>query len=338
MLHAPDPDVSTSHTWWGLTYDQERARLMWMAPPNPGEWDAGGYEGPPLRIYDTQAQDGWGLIMTDPPFFRVSLGATPEYVPDRDVVVFYSNNWNGAGMQQYDPVANAWTRLLTVDEIYYGNPDAPPREAIITYNSANDVLVGFLEREVFVYDFDANAWTRVLEDAGDEEFSARDNRSGSDYDPFSDLHYFFTGGRLFAYDLGANTMTDLEVEGVPEGGMAYFDRDFGVLVMYDNTSSHVVYRHAPAPDPGDDESGSSEGGDTSTTGPSLPPDPTAATTTGAPPDETSTSGSDTGTASPPAEDPASDTGGCSCRHTTTPAPSLLWLTAFALFRRRRRTT
>lgn len=338
MLHAPDPDVSPSHTWWGFTYDQARARVYWMAPATPGAWDAGDYEGPPLRVYDTQAPDGWGLVMTEPPHIRVSLAAALEYIPNRDVMLFHSNQWNGSGLQQYDPVANAWTQLIPQAELYFDNPDAPPAEAIITYNSVDDVLVGFLDRSVYVYDFDANAWTRVLEDAIPEGLRVSDSVSGSDYDPFSNVHYVLTGGLLFAYDVASNTMTDLQVEEAPDFGMAYFDREHAVLVMYDESSSHVVYRHAaaPDPDPGQSESGSDDDGGSSSEDGTPPPADDDGSTTDASAGETTSPGStsDVGTSDAP-EGSMSDDSGCGCR-SSAPGGALGWLALLALLTLRRR--
>ena len=336
MLHAPDAGVSTSHTWWGLTYDQARARVIWMAPPQPGDWDTGDYEGPPMRVYDTQAQDGWGLIMTEPPHIRVSLASTLEYIPGRDVMIFHSNNWNGSGLQQYDPVANAWTELIAQEELYFDNPDAPPAEAIITYNSGDDVLVGFLDRSVYVYDFDANAWTRVLEEAIPEGMRVSDSVSGSDYDPHANLHYVLTGGLLFAYDVASNTMTDLQVEEAPDFGMAYYDRQHAVLVMYDETSSHVVYRHAapPEPEPGDDESGSGSGDASSSEGGEPPPAGTGTSTTDDDAGDATSAGSEGGTSAAPADAP-SDADGCGCSSARSGALPWLVVLAVPAFRRRR---
>ena len=289
MLHAPDPDVSPSHTWWGLTYDQARAQVLWMAPATPGAWDQGGYEGPPLRSYDTQSQSGWELVMTPPPHIRVSLGAALEYIPNRDVMLFHSNQWNGSGLQQYDPVAGTWTELIPQADLYFDNPDAPPAEAIVTYNSVQDVLVGFLGRSVYVYDFDDNLWTRVLQNVADDEINITDSRAGSDYDPFSDLHFVLVDGGLFAYDVASNSFDAIDVEAPPDFGMVYFDREHGVLVAYDETESHFVYRHEAAPDRPDE--GGSTGTGSDGDGGSSSGD-AAMTTTGHGSDESTTTSTD----------------------------------------------
>lgn len=343
MLHAPDPGVSPSHTWWGFTYDPVRSQVLWISASSI--WDTGGYEGPPLRVYDTVAQNGWSLLETEPPI-NAPVASALEYIPNRDLFVFYSNRWNGSGMHTLDPLTNAWTELIPQPDLYFDNPDAPPGESIIAYNSVNDVLVGFLGRSVYVYGFDDNEWVRVLDDAGDDTVNISDSQSGSDYDPYSDLHYVQTQGRLFAYDVQTNTFEDLEVELAPDFAMTYFDRGLGVVVLYDETSSHVVYRHAALPEPGDDDdddgddddddagdsTGNGDGGaagDASTG--SLPADDDGGVSTGDEDDDAETS-SDGSTAG----QETSDEAGCSCRSGSPAAACLLPLLILAGSRPRRR--
>ena len=332
MLHAPDPDVSPSHTWWGFTYDHARARALWISAASI--WDTGGYEGPPLRVYDTVAQTGWGLLETTPPI-DAPVASALEYIPNRDLLVFYSNRWNGSGMHTLDPKTNAWTELIPQPDLYFDNPDAPPGESIITYNSVNDVLVGFLGRSVYVYAFDDNTWVRVLEDV-------TDSQSGSDYDPYSDLHYVQTQGRLFAYDVQANTFKDLEVELAPDFAMTYFDRGLGVVVLYDESSSHVVYRHAALPEPGDDDDDDddSDDGDDDRGESTGDGDDGAGneTSTGGVPtdDDDGVSGGDVEGAETSMGDPGPETAdeaGCSCRPG---AGSTAWLVQLLLVGARRR--
>ena len=341
MLHAPDEGIEPSHTWWGLTYDASRHVLVWMEPSGGiSNWGSGGYEGPPMRTYDTEAQTGWGLIMTDPPYINVSLAAALEYIPSRDVYMFHSNQWNGSGLQEYDPNTNAWTELIPQEELYFDNPDAPPAEALITYNSEQDVLVGFLDRSIYVYAFDTNTWTRVLDDAVPEGVRVSDSQAGTDYDPDADLHYVLAGGSLFAYDVTTNSMTDVEAEAPPEFGMIFYDRTFGVVVAYDETSAHWIYRHADLPPGGDDSDGAE-------TGPGEEGSTSEPAESGEPPAETSTDEETAGTTAPPitgtdgsedstAAEDDSDASGCACRSTSSRTPVGLFLLLLLCARRGRR--
>ena len=236
MQHAPTPDVSPSHTWWGLTYDTERGRLLWMA--SRAKWPAAGK--PPLMAYDFS--DGWQPVETRPGI-AASPGGALTYLPGRDVVLWYNNNWNGSGLHALDPDTGIWQQWLSRSAVYSGNEDAPSREAIVNHDSRHDVLVAFLDHAVFVYDIEDNEWTRRHKNL--IPVRMHDKLAASDYDPVNDVHMIYASNRLFAYHYESDRLEELTGPSTPslDTAMGYFDRDHEVFVLYDETPRMYVYRY-----------------------------------------------------------------------------------------------
>lgn len=199
MLHPPDEGVMPSHTWWGLTYDSRRRRLLWMAPTGGiGSWPTASPDAPPLMAYTPESPAiGWAQLPTSP--IRISLAGALEYVPSRDVVLWYGNQWNGSGLQSLDPETNLWTELIPQEEVYFDNPNAPPASAIVDLDPRHDVLVGFQGRDAYEYRFDTNEWLRVID--GGLPGAVAEVTGSAAFDTMNGVHLVLSDeGGLFAYD------------------------------------------------------------------------------------------------------------------------------------------
>lgn len=244
MLHAPEPGVEPSHTWWGLTYDTKRRRVLWMA--TRADWPLAKAGGPPLMAYDPQARNGWRHVPTKPDI-RIAPGGSLTYLPNRDRILWYGNTWHGSGLQELDPETGVWQELLSQQHVYFDNPDSPGSAAIINHDSTHDVLVGFLNHAIHVYDFETNRWTRRHQDI--LPVRVREAGATTDYDPVNDVHMIYSSGRLFAYHHGDDRLEELTQEPImgKRTSAGYFDREHEVFVLYNGTPRVYVYRYGEPP-------------------------------------------------------------------------------------------
>jgi len=244
MLYAPEPCVEPSHTWWGLTYDIKRHRVLWMATRS--DWPLAKSGGPPLMAFDTQAQEGWTHVATRPDI-RIAPGGSLTYLPNRDRVLWYGNTWHGAGLHELHPDTGVWRQLLSQQHVYFDNPDSPGSAAIINHDSTHDVLVAFLDHGIHVYDVDENRWTRRHRDI--LPVRVREAGATTDYDPVNDVHMIYSAGRLFAYHYDDDRLEELTDEPIMEKrtSAGYFDREHEVFVLYNGTPRVYVYRYGEPP-------------------------------------------------------------------------------------------
>jgi hypothetical protein len=198
MLHKPDAGASPVHTWWGFTYDQKRDLAYWMCVAGP--WLSGT---PPLFVYDPYAQSGW-TIKSHPsgtPNIR-SQGSQFEYIPDKDICIWYDKQWNGSGMLEWNPETNTWTELLGQSYTYHGCDTCPQQEAVTNYDSLENVLISMRDSNIYRYDMDGNTWHHM----NSGPFTARDNGSGYAYDPDNGVHVLVDDRQIFAYRASTNTV------------------------------------------------------------------------------------------------------------------------------------
>jgi hypothetical protein len=247
MIHKPDAGVEPCHTWWGLTYDRKGDQLYWMNSAG-WVWSMDGYGGPPFRNYDPYAQNGWDIVRASQPYPGPSTmqGGSLEYIPGRDITIWYGCQWNGSGMWFYNRTTHKWTQLLGRYDVY-GEANAPQAEAVMNYDRTHDVLVSALRGDIFTYSFKTNTWQKKTSGS----FYASDSRSAFTYDPCNAIHLHYSQGALMAYDYGSNSITNLTPKGdamFSNTAMCYYDEQHKVFVFYNEGSKHYVYRYKKTSD------------------------------------------------------------------------------------------
>lgn len=256
MLHKPDCDT-TGHTWWGLTYNQEKDLLYWMSPQVNGgatftHWALLQNARPPMAVFDPYAQTGWTVHPNKGSGFGIdpaNAGAL-EYVPGRNIALWYASEWNGNGLWAFNLKDSTWTQRLADSYTYLQCDSCPHSEAVMNYDPANDVLVAMKDSLVYKYDLDANQWHHVLTGSG---FSASDFRGPMMYDTLNKVHlvYYYPTGKYMIYDAAANTLKQM----IPTGNnpavtgyetMAFYHKGLNAFVFYQsrpNPGRMWVYRY-----------------------------------------------------------------------------------------------
>jgi hypothetical protein len=252
MIHKPDNGVHPCHTWWGVTYNQKTDDLYWMAAAsNTMTWTwplvASGV---PLAVYDPYAQNGWGTIPNTSPNPNdggngVSQAGILEYIPGRDIVVWYGTDAYPDGMWSYNPNTNQWTELISKYEVGGYCDSCPGMSAVANYDRHSDVLVVFDGSEIYAYSFTANSWQKK----GSSTFSGLASSSALAYDPIHNIHLHFKNGQISTYHYPTNTVQDITPTGqtlTSDMAMCYYDEKYNVFVFYDNifgNNPHYVYRY-----------------------------------------------------------------------------------------------
>jgi hypothetical protein len=252
MIHKPDDGVHPCHTWWGLTYNQKADKLYWMAAAsNTMTWTwplvASGV---PLAVYDPYAQNGWGTIPNTSPNPNdggngVSQAGILEYIPGRDIVVWYGTDAYPDGMWSYNPNTHQWTELISKYEVGGYCDSCPGMSAVANYDRHSDVLVVFDGSEIYAYSFTSNSWQKK----GNSTFSGLASSSALAYDPIHNIHLHFKDGQISTYHYPTNTVQDVTPAGqtlTSDMAMCYFDEKYNVFVFYDNifgNNPHYVYRY-----------------------------------------------------------------------------------------------
>lgn len=251
LRYPPDPEpVRPLHTWWSLAYDDRAGRLYWMAPQTAvSTWPLVEAQPDPPLVYFEPAhpEAGWRYLPTSPEV-RPGLGSAMAYLPDRGALVLWAPSWQGSGLQLLDLDTGAWQELLSHDAAYHDLAAVSPRaDAIVNYDPARGLLVGFMERDVFVYRFADNTWTKALPEG--LPVPVNDHVAGSTYLPSAGVHLISAGGRLLAYDPAENAVRDVTPDGYPDGTretMLYADARLDRVVVYEDGNPRVfVYRYGP---------------------------------------------------------------------------------------------
>ena len=286
--------VQPWHTWDGLTYDEKTRRLYWAELDSDNYKDekhrvhrnltrtyarATGQDpeklvaelkpGSSMYMYDL-AKGRWFKQLGDGPWpLMRGMGGTLQYIPDRDVTVWYAcvGNVSGGyeeGMWAFDAKANRWTNLIpggTVSGLMR-QKKAPGDEIQAAYSPRHGKLVVVNGPMTFAYDFATNAWARVA----DNPTSGLDCQSVFSCDTSAGVCLLVgkKGGQwskepwqLGAYDVGADKWEVVEVKGdalpqdIPDrwdGGQAfsgYYDAKYNAFVLYCARSGQTwAYRHA----------------------------------------------------------------------------------------------
>jgi hypothetical protein len=240
------------HTWWGVTYDPEQRRMLfmntWPADHDSAIQLVGGdpsqrYTGAPLWSFTPQT-GSWQMIRTSPPRPRAPAGAMLEYVDELKGSVWHSNNWNMRGTWLFDARRNAWSDLKPNAEHNDFKAQAPSREQVGYYDPRRHMLVSQRFGDTFHFDLATRTWKRVRAEPDKSERVpyGHDARTALYYDPVSGHGLLFDvkSGALWAYDPAKVEWTRLQPAGdrVPAGKrrLAYFDPALNVFVVIDDTT------------------------------------------------------------------------------------------------------
>ena len=247
------------HTWWGITYDETLDRVLWMSEWTGGEkryleekgmLDAAVNDDlPPLWSFDPETRE-WSLVRTPLPVPRGSKGGALNYIPNREMTIWYGAQWNGSGMWALDSHDLSWRQRLTVRETYHDpEGESPIAEYLVNFDRKHDVLVGFgKDGRIHVYDFEDNDWT-VRHEGVTSDIAP--NKTALAYDSRNGVHLLANSDGLFVYDYATNEAKRIDpVGGMPNlittrQHMIYYDTQCNVFVFYfgKSTDRHWVYRY-----------------------------------------------------------------------------------------------
>lgn len=240
------------HTWWGLTYDPEQRKMLflntWVTEQKKMAEKLGGdpkslYAGPPLWSFDPQSAQ-WKMLRTDPPYPRAIFGGMLEYVPDLKGSIWHANNWQMHGTWLYDARKNAWANLNSNGNEKSFEAESPEPEQVGCYDSKRKLILVHRHKATHHFDPAKNAWKKTIDapkDSADVPYG-HDAYAPMDYDPVSGhaLLVEFRNHQIWAYDPDQTKWTKLVPEGdpMPTGGkrLAYFDPALGVFVVIDGTT------------------------------------------------------------------------------------------------------
>ena len=283
--------VEPWHTWDGLTYDENARRLCWAVLDSDNFKDernrvhrlltrryaeATGQDaekllaqlkpGSSMYLYDP-AKGRWFRQLGEGPFPMMrGMGGSLIYIPELKKTVWYcaaqNVSPNDFAMWAYDSAANAWTDLKpnggkNIMGLVHTDKVAPGSEVQMAYSPKHRKLVAVLDKDTFVYDVAANAWSKAC---ADERNKALDSSTVFAYDSVGDVFLLLNAPKgqwdlereLRAFSLTANQWATLEPKGGTVqrreycGTAGYYDTAHNVLVVYNSTERVWVYRYKKA--------------------------------------------------------------------------------------------
>ncbi len=254
------------HTWWGLTWDAGRERLLWMnvwvAKPEKLIEQLGGdpstrYKGLPLWSFDPQ-RGQWELLRSGETAPRAMFGGLLEYIEPLGGSVWHANNWQSRGTWVLgNDDRNPWQDLAANAGAGDFDEQSPGAELVGYFDPRRKVLVTQRGRATFHFDVASSTWARVRNEGEDSEAvpDGHDARTAFVHDPVSGeglLVDLRNNGALWAYQPDSHLWRRVEVKGdaLPEGRrrLVYFDVEHGVLVVIHDRRVWA-YRHARAQHP-----------------------------------------------------------------------------------------
>ena len=237
------------HTWWGLTYDQERKELLFlntwvterkkMAELLKGD-PKDLYDGPSLWAFDP-AKAAWKPLKQEKPYPKDIFGGMLEYIPDLKGSVWHANNWQMQGTWKYDRTKNEWANLKANGGGKEFEKEAPEPEQVGYYDPARKMLIVHRHKSTHHYDVKTDAWKKVLsfdKDSAEVPYG-HDAFSTFQHDPASGhgLLLDYKANAIWSYDPDKTAWTKLSPEGdpMPKDGkrLAYFDPLRKVFVVVD---------------------------------------------------------------------------------------------------------
>jgi len=263
--------VNPVHTWWGLTYDSDAKKMLWMnvvyfhgsgaadkiakaTGKDPADLRAQLKPHSVLWMFDPEKKQ-WQCQVGEPPFPKGRCqGAMLEYVPKTKKTYWFANQWNESGLWEYDAAANKWTQLAAngIKFFYARKPKLyPGAEIVSAYDSRRHrILIGW---KTLLYELDLTKMTLTLIKE-DESVRMWDSSSVFAYDSANDACLLLGRGKgaftLSAFDCAKKTWTALTPEGAPYSGRrlaGYYDTARNAFVVY-NGARVWVYRYKRAKD------------------------------------------------------------------------------------------
>ncbi len=290
-VHFKDGDIKTknggpimpAHTWDGFTYDPRAKRLLWgmgaKAAAQPATWAyyAGESIEETIAKLDPRYTPMWMFNLINKKWIHYKtkavdtpraalrgMGATMHYIPDLGKSIWYvaAQNVSPAAyeMWAFDAVADKWEELRpnggkSVSELATKLKVSPMSEVQVAYSTKDRKLVAVLKHDTFVYDIDANTWSKAVTD---ERVFGHDAKSVFVYDQVADVFLlaFPPDGRgkalkLASFSLRTKKWTFIEPVGAPlpqtkyGGYMGYYDPVHNATVIQGRYNDRMwVYRHA----------------------------------------------------------------------------------------------
>lgn len=245
------------HTWWGITYDPEQRRLLymntWATKQDEVVRELGGdpaerFRGPPLWSFDPAAGT-WQFVRTPEPWPKILPGAMLEYVPELGGAIWHMNNWQMRKTWLFRADEQRWEDLRAK-----GFPgEAPGRELVGYYDPQRRIVVAHWKRNTFHFDPRMRQWSQTVEAAKDDESVPHgyDARTAFHFDPASGhgLLVNLRAKEIWSYDPDRATWSHLSPEGapMPTGSrlLSYVDPLRNALVVIDDTTVWA-YRYRAA--------------------------------------------------------------------------------------------
>lgn len=247
-----------AHTWWGLTYDTDRKRLLMMNTWVTDQKKMASLLGakpedlatcPPLWSFDP-ATKKWEYHRTEKPFPVAIFGGMLEYLPPMKQTMWHANNWQMHGSWLYDAGKNAWQNARANDDPKAFETEAPEPEQVGYYDPKRKQLIVQRHWSTHHYDIMTNRWKRVRQDPKDS------TEVPYGHDAYSPMCLDEPTGQGLLVEFKTNTLWSYDPETVkwkklapagdpmPTGGkrLAYADPVAGVFVIIDGTSVWA-YRH-----------------------------------------------------------------------------------------------
>jgi len=248
------------HTWWGITYDVPRRRLLymntWVSDQDQiikrlGADPATRYKGPPLWAFEPE-QKRWSMVKSERPWPRAPFASMLEYVPSIDSAIWHSNDWEQYATWLYDPKLNNWRDLKANAASGDFTKQSARPEQVAYVGPVRNLIVAHSERSTYHFDVARSQWRKVLEapkDSTDVPFG-HDARSVFYYDPVSGhgLLVELASVTVWAYDPATIKWQRLQPEGeaLPKGPghrrLAFIDPLRNVLVVT-QTDAIWAYRY-----------------------------------------------------------------------------------------------
>lgn len=241
------------HTWWGLTYDPDRKRLLfmntWVTEKKKAALDLKGdpaelYPGPPLWAFEP-ATAKWTPLKQEKPYPVAIFGGMLEHVPELGGTIWHANNWQMNGTWKYDAAKNAWADLKANGgrEKEFEKEAAEP-EQIGYHDPARKLLVVHRHKATHHFDAVKREWKKVIDAGKDDETVPYGHDAFGTFfrDPVSGngLLLEYKTNTLWSYDPDAAKWTKLKPDGdpMPTGGkrLAYLDPKHNAFVILDGVS------------------------------------------------------------------------------------------------------
>jgi hypothetical protein len=242
MVLEPDPantGRTAMHTWASFTYDQNQEKVYWM----PFTFDGSGKG---FSEFDAYGGTSWVTNHSNESLFSPSGAQALDYCADRDISIYFSAQYNNAGMWRFNANTQTWTQLMTHSQVgsFLSAEACAPYGMCSGYDIGTGQLIHFSHEKVYHYNFDTNTWTH--EASG--PFTMRSERTALTYDTRNKVHIIHSQNVLYAYHAGTRQVEILNPAGVALNTTAetmfFYHEGLRVIVCYTDRNEHIwVYRY-----------------------------------------------------------------------------------------------